>query len=67
MKSTITVLSQWPGQSRPWEVNTTGAGTDPDHGHLRRQDWASDLGHNRPETASSTGADADQGHLRRQD
>lgn len=49
--------------------NATGAGADPDQGHLRKHDWASDIGWSRPEVVSSTGArvDPDQGDLQRQD
>ena len=31
-------------------------GTNPDKGHLWKQDWARDLGQSRPETVNSTGA-----------
>ena len=37
-------------------VNSMGAGANPDQGHLQKQDWAINLGPNRPESANCTGA-----------
>ena len=36
-------------------MNSMREGVEPDQGHLWMQDWASDLGQSRPETANSTG------------
>ena len=45
-------------------VTTTGTGTDPDQGHLQKQDCASDLDWSRPEAANSTGTGTEEQQLR---
>ena len=45
-------------------VTTTGTGTDPDQGHLQKQDCASNLDWRRPEAANSTGTGTGEQQLR---
>lgn len=43
-------------QNGPEMASSTGAGADPDQGHVQKWDWTNNLGRSRPGTANSTEA-----------
>lgn len=54
------------GQNRLERANSTGVKANPDQGHLQKQDWVSNPGLSRPETANFTEPGTGEQPLREQ-